>query len=275
MRVRIISALIALTLLIFFLEFGGFLEALALISISGALIALELGTLFFKDDPVFRYGWALIIFIGLVLYGFYGTSLPVFFIPLGGLMLIPWIYRHKEISLSYEKLSTSLLITFYAYFLPSQAFYILVFHDGGETFYFFYLFAFLVFGVDAMAYFSGTLFGGRFFKASFQPQISPSKTWEGFFGTLLWPVILISAVSYWGIFKFEIWAWPLLYLTIFAAISGDLVASLIKRKVKHKDSGSFLPGHGGFLDRLDSLLMAAPIFSWALPFISLKNTHLF
>ena len=271
MLVRISSALIALTLFIFFLELAGFLEILFLISVSGALIALELATLFFKKDFYFRYGCFFIIFISLILYGLYGLNTPVFLLPLGSLLLIPWVYRHEEISVSYRKFSISLLIAFYAYLLPSQVFYILTYNGNGEkNLYFFYLFAFLVFGTDALAYFSGKLFGGQLFKSPFQPQISPLKTWEGFLGALLWPAILIGLVSYKEIFKFEIWAWPTLYLTAFGAMSGDLIASLIKRKSNHKDSGVFLPGHGGFLDRLDSLLMAAPFFLLALPFISLK-----
>ncbi len=94
-------------------------------------------------------------------------------------------------------------------------------------------------------------------------RISPKKTWEGFFGGLIFNIIaaLISYGSFYDISEcFSILEWTSysLFVTIFATW-GDLLESLIKRSVGAKDSGHMLPGHGGVLDRIDSLLLVTPM----------------
>lgn len=113
--------------------------------------------------------------------------------------------------------------------------------------------------MDSGGYFFGTLFGRRLLA----PKLSPSKTWEGFFGAALGAVA--AALGLWGGFSSfrgmisleESFSLALLF-TLFGH-GGDLAESLIKRSVKAKDSGSFFPGHGGWLDRMDSLLWNAPV----------------
>lgn len=94
-------------------------------------------------------------------------------------------------------------------------------------------------------------------------RISPKKTWEGFFGGLVFNIIaaLISYGCFYDISEcFSILEWTSysLLVTIFATW-GDLLESLIKRSVGAKDSGHMLPGHGGVLDRIDSLLLVTPM----------------
>jgi len=111
---------------------------------------------------------------------------------------------------------------------------------------------------DTAAYFAGRKWG----KHKLAPLISPSKTWEGVMGAMLCTLI-VAVISY---FMFEIRTaflpWALLnVITVLFSIVGDLFESLFKRQQHLKDSGVLLPGHGGILDRIDSMTAALPIFT--------------
>lgn len=108
---------------------------------------------------------------------------------------------------------------------------------------------------DTMAYVVGSLIG----KTPFS-KISPKKTWEGTAGGVVLCVVVISIIGYYVTGVFEKWAIIAAICAIFGT-AGDLLESKIKRMADVKDSGSFMPGHGGFLDRFDSLLVATP-FVW-------------
>jgi phosphatidate cytidylyltransferase len=112
----------------------------------------------------------------------------------------------------------------------------------------------LLWSSDSGAYFIGKKFGRR----KLFERISPKKTWEGFAGGLLLAIIIAHPLAYY--FKcYSITNW-LAIAVIMATIGtlGDLVESMFKRSIAIKDSGSLLPGHGGFLDRFDGLFIAAP-----------------
>ena len=129
------------------------------------------------------------------------------------------------------------------------------------------LFLFLiVWGCDSFAYYTGKNFGKR----KLAPRVSPNKTWEGTIGGLVGATLIGAIVSTW-------WLVPELgplrgalagALASTAGQIGDLVESMWKRGAGVKDSGSFLPGHGGFYDRVDSLLFAGPalaaILAWSM-----------
>jgi len=119
-----------------------------------------------------------------------------------------------------------------------------------------YLFI-LVWGVDTAAYFIGKRFGKR----RLAPLISPGKTVVGAVGAICATLLLASISSIWFAPQHYL-AWLALSLgTTFFAIAGDLFESLLKRQQGIKDSGHLLPGHGGLLDRIDSLMAAAPLFT--------------
>lgn len=121
-----------------------------------------------------------------------------------------------------------------------------------------YLFG-LVWGADTGAYFAGRTFG----KHKLAPQVSPGKTREGLFGGLALTMVLAIAVAFYrDLNGIRLAAFlGLSLLTVLASVLGDLFESMAKRRVGIKDSGNIFPGHGGALDRIDSLTSAAPVFA--------------
>jgi phosphatidate cytidylyltransferase len=113
---------------------------------------------------------------------------------------------------------------------------------------------FLLWASDTGAYFAGKNFG----KTKLFPRISPGKTWEGTIGGAIASLgIAVLLSSYYT--ELKLWQWIILAIIIVVAGSyGDLVESSFKRSLKIKDSGSAIPGHGGFLDRFDGWLLSAP-----------------
>ena len=114
---------------------------------------------------------------------------------------------------------------------------------------------------DSGAYIVGSLIG----KHKLCPSVSPKKTWEGFLGgvaiTLAGTFLFAEyCPGLFGMVDYKLWIWLLLGLStcIFGTI-GDLIESKIKRTYGFKDSGNWIPGHGGLLDRIDSFLIAYPV----------------
>ena len=113
---------------------------------------------------------------------------------------------------------------------------------------------------DSGAYFTGRAIG----KHKFWPRISPKKTWEGFFGGVITgaiaAAITAALMSYFQVLDVTWWQGAILGLIISAvAPLGDLSESLFKRQSGVKDSSNLIPGHGGFFDRIDSFIFAAPV----------------
>lgn len=103
------------------------------------------------------------------------------------------------------------------------------------------------------------------------PSISPKKSWEGFAGSLA-SCVLCGALCVWLLLEGRLWVGALLgVLVVVAATLGDLCESMIKRDLGIKDMSNLIPGHGGLMDRLDSLLLAVPV-CWAI-LASFVSTH--
>jgi len=118
---------------------------------------------------------------------------------------------------------------------------------------------------DTGAYFAGILFGRHLMA----PGISPKKTWEGLAGSV---IACLAAGSLGMVYLLDSKVWYGLVLgaaAVAAATLGDLVESMIKRDLDTKDMGSILPGHGGVLDRIDAMLIVAPV-AWLLMTIFLS-----
>ena len=138
--------------------------------------------------------------------------------------------------------------------------------SGGEAFWLTLSLFFLVWAADIFAYYVGKYFGRR----ALAPRVSPNKTWEGAAGGLVGTMataILLKTLSLGFIGRtdpaLEFLAWPnVVVLALICGIIGpigDLAESKLKRSVSVKDSGTLLPGHGGLLDRFDTMIFAAPV----------------
>jgi phosphatidate cytidylyltransferase len=117
----------------------------------------------------------------------------------------------------------------------------------------------LVIASDIGAYFAGRNWG----RLKLAPRVSPGKTWEGALGGLL----MVALVAWGGAAYFDLPTLPMVAfgcaVGIFSII-GDLTESMFKRAAGLKDSGALLPGHGGLLDRIDSVTAAAPLYALGL-----------
>ncbi len=125
----------------------------------------------------------------------------------------------------------------------------------------------LVWAADSGAYFAGKAFGQR----KLAPQVSPGKTWEGVYGALAATALFALGYAWFLDLPARTFTSFLLVclVTVLFSIVGDLLESLLKRQRGIKDSGSLIPGHGGVLDRTDSLLAAAPVFLFGMRWVGL------
>jgi phosphatidate cytidylyltransferase len=123
----------------------------------------------------------------------------------------------------------------------------------------------VVWAADTGAFAAGKLFG----RVKLAPQISPGKSWEGFIGGLLTVALLAAAGAY--LFDARILVLvPFCLAVACASVVGDLTVSMFKRTAGLKDSGSLFPGHGGVLDRIDSVAAAAPLFALGIGWAGLQ-----
>ncbi|CAK0766018.1 Phosphatidate cytidylyltransferase [Gammaproteobacteria bacterium] len=120
-----------------------------------------------------------------------------------------------------------------------------------------FLFA-LVWAADTAAFFAGKRWGSY----HLAPQVSPAKTWEGLWGAGVATLIIAVGGAWWLDLETRQWIGfiGLCVITLLSSVLGDLLESVVKRTQGAKDSGVLLPGHGGILDRIDSLTAAAPVF---------------
>lgn len=120
----------------------------------------------------------------------------------------------------------------------------------------------VVWGADSGAYIAGRLWG----HTKLAPAVSPGKSWEGVYGGLAVATLAVIGGGLWfGLDGRTLVTLTLLgFVTVLFSIIGDLFESMVKRLAGVKDSGSLLPGHGGMLDRIDSVTAAAPVFALGL-----------
>lgn len=140
--------------------------------------------------------------------------------------------------------------------------------EGSGIYIILFVFA-LIWGADSTAYFVGKRFG----RTKLLPEVSPGKSWQGVMGALIYTVLAaLMAIYLTGSkppFAVVIGIVSLAVVTVIFSIIGDLFESMLKRDVGLKDSGCILPGHGGILDRIDSLTAAAPIYATGMLVLSL------
>jgi len=129
---------------------------------------------------------------------------------------------------------------------------------------------FLVWGADIGAYFAGRAFGRK----KLAPRVSPGKSWAGVYGGLATSAVVVLFAIWWENHALSAGQWLLFFvlclLVVLVSVLGDLTESMFKRHRGIKDSSGLLPGHGGILDRIDSLVAAGPVYALALMLIGWK-----
>lgn len=251
MKTRIISGVLMLPLLVFVLLGGKVL----------LLGCFFLGIVGIKEfyNGFSHLGINPSLSIGLastfLLYG-----INIFAFEDGTTWIMLWIFVVVMISLIYlfkveeRKLEDGMVTILGVFYVVFFSYHIVLVEQTGAYANLVWLIFLTAFGTDIMAYFTGYFFG----KHKLCPKISPKKTIEGSIGGILGSVLLC------GLFGYFIMPGIMLHCMIIGVMGGivsqfgDLTASLFKRKMGIKDYGNLIPGHGGVLDRIDSVLFTAP-----------------
>lgn len=172
--------------------------------------------------------------------------------PIASLVYMIKLYKKFE-----RKPFTNIAFTFLGIFYVAVPFALLniaAFENGNYNFEIMIGCLLLLWATDTGAYFAGTFFGKR----KLFERISPKKSWEGAVGGAILAMAFAIGIGYF-FQTLALWQWICISaIIIVGGIYGDLVESLLKRSIEIKDSGDTLPGHGGFLDRFDGLLISAP-----------------
>ena len=223
--------------------------------IIGALV--EFYNLAAKKDllPQRALGYVLAIIIGAT---FYFRSIPFDLALYAGLLVAAFYFVSSFRTV--DKLPyfpASFAITLIgAVYIAFPFSYILRTRLDYGPFYLYFLFAVIFLG-DSGAYFIGSPFGRR----KMTPLASPNKTWEGSAGGVLFAALGAVAARYLLLPEIPLWKAVVCGVLVHAAAQvSDPLESLFKRAAGVKDSSNALPGHGGFLDRIDSLILATPLF---------------
>ncbi len=211
-----------------------------------------------------------ILVLALGLWGTYGLLGQVWFVEWFLYISLPWWFgvtfaltRYRRVEPATSGIDLLRTAMGFVVLIPLWA-SLVVLHGSGEDGPQIVLFLMILIWVaDSGAYFAGRRWG----KNKLAPVISPGKTWEGVYGAVAGALICgVLLAWYRSEVDGALLLVPVCVLTVLMSVVGDLFESLLKRRVDMKDSGNLLPGHGGVLDRIDSLTAAAPIFLLGLQF---------
>jgi phosphatidate cytidylyltransferase len=270
MKNRILTAAVALPILIaaiilplWWRESIWLFVALAAIAIAAGLFEFYSLTkkLELKADPAIGYLGAAALFIGFV-FDAPAKAPELLLLTLAAFAIVLLITQAFRFQKDFSKMLTGVGVTMlgvsYVAFLGAFLVAMRVGFESGfglSTKLLGYFFM-VIFASDIGAYFAGRAFG----KHKLAPAISPGKTVEGLIGGLLAAAAgaAIATATFFSELPFQV-SIPLAIVLAAVGVLGDLAESAMKRSAGAKDAASILPGHGGFLDRLDSLLFGAPI----------------
>jgi phosphatidate cytidylyltransferase len=173
---------------------------------------------------------------------------------LAGVYLI-YLYR-KRVTKPFRGIAFTFLGIIYVA-VPFSLLNMIIFHRGEYTFELLLGALLLLWANDTGAYFAGVRYGRR----KLFERVSPKKSWEGSLGGFVLSLSMAYALySFTDVFTLGQW-FSMAIIMVIGGTYGDLVESLFKRSMEIKDSGRLIPGHGGFLDRFDGLLLSAPFIT--------------
>jgi len=251
LKKRLITALWGIPLVIAAVWFDGPISWFTLLAVAaGVLAGMEFYRItgVMKNPPLAVFGLAAILYILVSAHYTDYQSFILVTAAVCSLALLLFVRRRENVFMDWAlMLGGVLYIGFLLYLL------VILRLDAGRDWLFLALFA--TFGSDTLAYFVGKAIG----RHKMAPAISPGTTWEGAIAGLMGAVIVVLLFTLDASIHLHLACWQAVILGLFISVSGqigDLVESLLKRSFGVKDSGSIMPGHGGILDRLDSVLFA-------------------
>jgi phosphatidate cytidylyltransferase len=270
MKTRILTAIMALPILIASIVLPSYVPETVWIFVAIAVLALAAGLFEFysltkklelKADAAIGYLGATALTVAFI-FDAPSADPNLLMMTLGGFVIVVLITQTFRFQKDFSKMlggaGVTILGGLYLAFLGGFLVATRVGFEGHpflstHLLGFFFL---VLMGSDTGAYFAGRAFG----KHKLAPGISPGKTVEGLIGGLVTAAAFAALATFWFFpelpYKFSI---PLAVVMAGVGVLGDLAESAMKRGSKTKDAASILPGHGGLLDRLDSLLLNAPI----------------
>lgn len=249
MGVRTLSSLVGLSLLLGIIYLGG--PYIAMGSFLITMMGLNEFYMAFRDHAIKPVAWVGYLSI-LLLYlcsWFWNDPIAlsmVLFVMMLSLM-VHYLFRH---GVRIEDVGVTIVGALYIGF---NLHHIVRVAEMDHFFYIGYVFI-LAWGTDTCAYFAGYFLGKR----KLWEEVSPKKTIEGAVGGIIGATLLAALYAFWFDQAFIIYAIPLGIIGSVLSQIGDLMASKIKRYVNIKDYGHIMPGHGGILDRFDSIILTAP-----------------
>jgi len=264
LKYRIITALIAIPLLFLAIWYLPSLYFALLVALLIAFSAWEWTSLMGLPKTYLRYVYVFIVLLGL----YFVQALPIFPVLLLGLLIWIWaalaVFRFNQghQSLGFQFPEVQAVTGFFILVTCWLALINLRLGAGDFGAIRLMLGLLIVFAADTGAYFAGR-FWGRHPLAS---KVSPKKTWEGVVGGLVLAFIVAAVPTFFipMTMKQRISLWILAILVALFSVVGDLTISMLKRQTGLKDTGHLLPGHGGLLDRVDSIASGILVFSLGL-----------
>lgn len=200
---------------------------------------------------------ALLVMLALLFATWWALRLGDAVMPLLWAFLLFWLFNLVTLLKPSRLWNSCPALVLQGVMVLAPAFYALLLlrRMNGGTALVFAAFA-IVWSADIGAYFAGRAAG----RHKLAPHVSPGKTWEGVMGGLLLAAVAGALASVWCPMPVRVMV-PLALLTAAVSVLGDLTESRLKRLAGAKESGWIIPGHGGILDRIDSLSAALPIFA--------------
>lgn len=272
MKTRVIAGLCMVPLLVI-LYFGGWALGIAWLLIAGVGVTeFYNGLKKISVKPMPYVAYATIV----ALFGLYGCSLssnfdtllfPYFVLMIlvfgvAASMIYGWKINDRG---SYDSIGTVIGIVYVVFF----SYHLLMLEELGTGHVFLWTVVLSAFGSDICAYFTGMKIG----KKKLAPNLSPKKTIEGSVGGVIGAGVLCLLF---GLFFAKEYIWQCLLIGIVGGLvsqAGDLTASAFKRKMGIKDYGKLIPGHGGIMDRFDSVIFVAPFVYYLVLFLVEYRTY--
>lgn len=260
LKQRIQVAVPGVALLLGLILFAGTFGAVIISAVISVMMIYEFSRIVFslpdqkeKRNLLMGLSWLLSFSIFWIPSTEFGLLVTFFLILTTYFLYTSERFNGEELRAHFQEFMAAFFGLFYLGFLTT---FLIGLRQASQGKHWTVLFFFLVWAMDTGGYFAGLKFG----KKKLFPHISPKKTWEGWYGGVLAAVlvtVLYKLIFFKSLSWFAVFAVPCLIAVVEPI--GDLAESFLKRAYDKKDSGQLLPGHGGFLDRFDGVVLSLPV----------------